>query len=258
MDEYYDGDKLRKWRKRNGLTQERVANKAEIGHRTYQRLEDQGVRQISRSLWRVIEAFKISEETLYPDSGFRSIDSEEFLTFFLGTIDGVRIDIDPFESPEPRSGRDNKPTLRRWRVVKQLADRLSTIMHNRANYSRDEWFETVSGFWRECNKYRISLSYLAFRYEHTSSEQDNLLFATGTNDEDAPVIRTLGQVFLHSAPLYKRLSKNTPPWTADEWKRILFPGMFQTLKVMDPERARPFVVWEEPGISGIVDRNSEQ
>ena len=254
MGKQYDGEALREQLKDTGLSNKEIIDSARIGKSTFYRITDSGVRQFSDAVWRLIRALEISEETIYPRNGFRAIDSAEFLTFFLGNIDGVRIDVDPIESPGTDADSDNAKTQWRWAEFKRIAKRLTVIMQNRANYSRSEWTKTIQDLWDEFKPLKINLSYIAYRYEHIGLERRGQLFESVPQHHEQPVIRMIGQVFIHSEPWYKRLPPIDPQLTPDECKSTLFPNMFQTLEELNPDRARPVVLWEETEISGAPDR----
>jgi hypothetical protein len=254
MRKHYDGEALKERLEDTGLSNKEMIDSAEIGKSTFHRIIRPGVRPFSDGVWRLIRALEISEETIYPRNGFRAIDSAEFLTFFLANIDGVRIDVDPFESPDTVADPDNEKRHWRWAEFKRIANKLTVIIQNRANYSRSEWTKTIQDLWDEFKPLRINLSYIAYRYEHIGLEGNSQLFESVPEHHEQPVIRIIGQVFIHSEPWYRHLSAIKAQWTPDEWKSILFPDMFQSLKEQNPDRARPVVLWEEPGVSGVADR----
>lgn len=165
MRSHIDGGKLKAIRVKKGLTQTMLAARSGVSVKQISRIENGAIQPLNRThvIYELIQALKISESHLYPTDGHRVIDSPDFLSFFLRTVDFLRIYIDS-------SHNENS-----WHLdVNALAEELKVTTEGRTAYAPYDWNCKIHGIWRALEKFNSSIAYFVEKFDCVIDEAEEI------------------------------------------------------------------------------------
>jgi hypothetical protein len=246
MAEYYDESKLiaEIARRSDGSfpTQEAIADKSGISERTVGRCLKSGIHAIVPAVRRIIRAFEIPIEAIYPDDVTPlQIQSVDVLSMFLLMIDILRIDVDTISFGDPTRHDLSDSALQKRKMVDELANTLKHHTENRGSFKRAQWEEILDEFWETCKKNGVGFAYLIYKYQSIRDEETKALLGVSLMDDEGPRVRTIGQLLIAAFDdaNHLRTTQKNSDWY--DWRDILFPHRFETYEMVPPEQDRPEV-----------------
>jgi hypothetical protein len=242
----YDGAKLSEEiaRRSGGTipTQEAIASKAIISVKSVQRSLKNSFHMSTDSVDRIIKAFDIPPQAIYPDDVTPlQIQSVDVLSLFLLMIDILRIDVDTISFGDPTRHDLSDSALQKRKMVDELANTLKHHTENRGSFKRDQWEEILDEFWETCRKNGVGFAYQIYKYQSIRDEETKALLGVSLMDDEGPRARTIGQLLIAAFDdaNHLRTTQKNSDWY--DWRDILFPHRFETYEMVPPEQDRPEV-----------------